>query len=111
MGGRITIVMHTNLHRDCLIMTIEDTGNGIPEENLVRIFDPFFTTKNKELNGVSGTGLGLSVSYGIIENHGGQILVQSVVGQGTVFTIELPISSLARTVEEVPVSENNESVA
>ncbi len=111
MGGRITIVMHTDLHRDCLIMTIEDTGNGIPEENLVRIFDPFFTTKNKELNGVSGTGLGLSVSYGIIENHGGQILVQSVVGQGTVFTIELPISSLARTVEEVPVSEDNESVA
>jgi len=97
LGGRMTIIMRTDLKRDRLITTIEDTGQGIAEENLGRIFDPFFTTKNQDLNGVAGTGLGLSVSYGIVENHGGQILVQSSVGQGSVFTVELPISSLLRT--------------
>ena len=97
----MTIVMRTDLKRDRLITTIEDTGQGIAEENLGRIFDPFFTTKNQELNGVAGTGLGLSVSYGIIENHGGKILVQSSVGNGTVFTVELPISSLLRTDDDL----------
>jgi len=101
MGGRMTVVMRTDLERELIITTIEDTGQGIPEENLVRIFDPFFTTKNQELDGVAGTGLGLSVSYGIIENHGGQITVQSIVGHGTVFTIELPIASLMRTDEGI----------
>lgn len=111
MGGRLTIVMRADLNRDLLITTIEDTGHGIPEENLGRIFDPFFTTKNQELNGVAGTGLGLSVSYGIIHNHGGQIKVESVVDHGTVFTVELPIASLLRTAEEVPISEDKASTA
>jgi two-component system NtrC family sensor kinase len=84
--------MRTDPQRELLITSIEDTGQGISEENLGRIFDPFFTTKNQELNGVAGTGLGLSVSYGIIQNHGGQIKVRSVVDQGTVFTIELPVA-------------------
>ncbi len=96
MGGRMTIVMRTDLERDLIITTIEDTGQGISEENLGRIFDPFFTTKNQELNGIAGTGLGLSVSYGIIENHGGRITAQSAVGHGTVFTVELPIASIMR---------------
>ncbi len=100
MGGCVTIVMRADLERDLIITTIEDTGQGISEENLGRIFDPFFTTKNQELDGVAGTGLGLSVSYGIIENHGGQITVQSVVDHGTVFTVELPIASLMRTDKE-----------
>jgi two-component system NtrC family sensor kinase len=100
VGGCMTIVMRTDLERDLIITTIEDTGQGISEENLGRIFDPFFTTKNQELDGVAGTGLGLSVSYGIIENHGGQITVQSVVDHGTVFTVELPIASLMHTGEE-----------
>jgi two-component system NtrC family sensor kinase len=65
---------------------VEDTGQGIPEENIGRIFDPFFSTK-----GARGTGLGLSVSYGIIEGHGGTIEVQSKVGEGTVFTITIPV--------------------
>ncbi|MDT8443136.1 MAG: ATP-binding protein [Desulfuromonadales bacterium] len=107
MGGRMTIGMRRDLKRDLLITTIEDTGHGISEENLGRIFDPFFTTKNQELNGVSGTGLGLSVSYGIIHNHGGQITVQSVLGQGTVFTVELPISSLKRTEDVTSTSTND----
>jgi len=107
MGGRMTIAMRADLKRNLIITTIEDTGQGIPEENLGRIFDPFFTTKNQELGGVAGTGLGLSVSYGIIENHGGQITVQSVVGHGTVFTVELPIVSLMRTDEGTSLLEGN----
>ena len=62
-----------------------DTGKGIPPEFLPHIFDPFFSTK-----GDGGTGLGLSVSYGIIKNHKGDIRVESKVGVGTTFTIELP---------------------
>jgi len=67
-------------------ITVKDTGMGIPPENLRRIFDPFFTTKGDE-----GTGLGLSVSYGIIARHHGKIEVDSQVGEGTTFTITLPI--------------------
>jgi len=63
-----------------------DTGNGIPKENLTKIFDPFFSTK-----GQKGTGLGLSVIWGIIDNHGGKITVESEVGEGTSFTINLPV--------------------
>ncbi len=109
MGGRMTIVMRTDLQQDLFITTIEDTGHGIPEENMGRIFDPFFTTKNQELNGVAGTGLGLSVSYGIIQNHGGQITVQSTPGHGTVFNVELPISSLMRKADDTILPENTVS--
>lgn len=108
-GGRMTVMMRTDTKQDLFITTIEDTGHGISEENLGRIFDPFFTTKNQELNGVAGTGLGLSVSYGIIHNHGGQIKVESNPGRGTVFTVELPISSLIRTAEDSALPEANAS--
>ena len=77
-------------------ITISDTGHGIEKKNLARIFDPFFTTKPTG----EGTGLGLSVSYGIIKNHGGDVLVESEVGKGTTFTILLPlISSISRTTD------------
>jgi signal transduction histidine kinase len=66
-----------------------DDGKGIPEENLGRIFDPFFTTKDVG----KGTGLGLSICYGLVEEHGGTISVSSKFGEGTIFTIELPIVS------------------
>jgi signal transduction histidine kinase len=65
-----------------------DTGHGIPEAEINRIFDPFFTTKAS----TNGTGLGLSLSYGIIQNHGGAIRVESQVNKGTTFTIRLPFS-------------------
>jgi two-component system NtrC family sensor kinase len=67
-------------------ISVQDTGIGIPSENLSRIFDPFFTTKPEG----EGTGLGLSVSYGIISNHSGRIEVESVPGEGTTFTLLLP---------------------
>jgi signal transduction histidine kinase len=67
-------------------ITVRDTGCGISEEHLPYIFDPFFTTKNIGV----GTGLGLSVSYGIIKKHGGRITVESTPGKGSTFTIVLP---------------------
>jgi two-component system NtrC family sensor kinase len=67
---------------------ISDNGCGIPEANLKRIFDPFFTTKEVG----RGTGLGLSVSYGIIKAHNGTIKVESVVGRGSTFRVQLPTS-------------------
>ena len=66
---------------------VTDTGAGIAQENLTRIFEPFFTTKPIG----SGTGLGLSLAYGIVNNHNGEISVRSVVGKGTQFTIYLPV--------------------
>jgi two-component system NtrC family sensor kinase len=74
--------------RECdgVELTITDTGHGIAVENLRRIFDPFFTTRDVG----EGTGLGLSICYGIIRDHGGQITVDSSVGQGTTFTLLLP---------------------
>ena len=84
-GGRIDITLHK---RDGGVVsaTIADNGRGIPEENLKQIFDPFYTTKKEY-----GTGLGLSITYGIVEKLGGKISVESEVGQGTSFTITLPV--------------------
>jgi signal transduction histidine kinase len=67
------------------VVTVADTGEGIPEENLDRIFDPFFTTKK------GGTGLGLSICYNIVKSHGGDIEVKSRVGQGTTILVSLPL--------------------
>ncbi len=70
------------------MIEVQYTGCGIQPHVLSRIFDPFFTTK-----GVGeGTGLGLSVSLGIVERHGGRILVESEVGQGSLFTVSLPLA-------------------
>lgn len=68
---------------------VADTGYGIEKKNLPRIFDPFFTTKPTG----EGTGLGLSVSYGIVKSHGGEVLVESEPGKGTLFTVLLPVVS------------------
>ncbi|OGV95493.1 MAG: hypothetical protein A3I04_04245 [Nitrospinae bacterium RIFCSPLOWO2_02_FULL_39_110] len=81
--------------KDNLVVTISDTGIGIPQDNISRIFDPFFTTKDVGI----GTGLGLSVSYGIIEKLGGRIEVQSTPNNGAVFTITIPKKYSEETVE------------
>ncbi|MEO6775390.1 MAG: ATP-binding protein [Kofleriaceae bacterium] len=72
-------------------ITVEDEGQGIAEADLPRIFDPFFTTKDVG----EGTGLGLSVSYGIVQDHGGSIEVSSVVGRGSSFVVLLPVADRA----------------
>jgi len=73
-------------------VTVADTGSGIAQEHIQRIYDPFFTTKSKPKTGHSGgTGLGLSVTYGIIQEHAGKIRVSSQPGQGTTFIMEFPL--------------------
>jgi two-component system NtrC family sensor kinase len=84
-GG--TVSVDTALDSDgFVVLTVADTGSGIPAANLERIFDPFFTTKPVG----QGTGLGLSICYGIVDKLGGRIGVESEVGAGTTFTIHLP---------------------
>ena len=84
-GGTLTITSRLSADRESAEVHFADTGVGIPRENIHKLFDPFFTTKS------AGTGLGLAVSYGIIQQHGGKIEVKSEVGRGAVFTVELPL--------------------
>lgn len=92
-GGRIAIVLSVPDPSEVRI-AITDNGCGISPENMKRIFEPFFSTKPKQ-----GTGLGLSITYGLVKKLGGMIEVQSQVGQGTTFTITLPVA-LAEKEEE-----------
>lgn len=88
MEGRGKITLKTYVQNQCVCVDVTDTGSGIPPENLKKIFDPFFTTKPVG----QGTGLGLSICYEIVKNHGGNIKVISKVGEGTTFTVLLPLS-------------------
>ncbi len=83
-GGTLTVA--TSDDGENIIIEITDTGTGIKEEHMEKIFDSFFTTKGE----VKGVGLGLSVCYGFIKDHGGDIVVKSQVGTGTTFVITLP---------------------
>jgi signal transduction histidine kinase len=91
IGESGTIRLSTEYNRSTKQVTIKiaDTGYGIENKNISRIFDPFFTTKPTG----EGTGLGLSVSYGIIKNHGGNIFVESEPGKGTTVTVVLTAAS------------------
>jgi len=82
--GEITIRTYADAARTCVVCEIQDNGIGIPAQDLSKIFEPFFSTKPK------GTGLGLAVSYGIIQKHRGHIDVASAPGKGTTFKIEFP---------------------
>jgi two-component system NtrC family sensor kinase len=86
-GGELTIRSTHDRGREEVLVLIKDTGVGIPPENLERIFDAFFTTKKE----VKGVGLGLSICYGFIREHGGRIDVDSRPGRGTTFKIFLPV--------------------
>src|SRR2546428_1391643 len=91
-GGMLEV--RTAAHNGYVEIEITDTGIGIPRENLIRIFDPFFTTKSSG----RGTGLGLSVSYGIIKEHAGKIDVRSTPGKGTSFRVEFPVAVAGKAV-------------
>jgi PAS domain S-box-containing protein len=99
MHGRGTLTTKTYPARDGkhIIIELTDTGEGIPEDILPRIFDPFFTTKKVG----EGTGLGLSMSYGIVREHNGNIEVDTIAGTGTTFRVVLPIEY-----NEAPAHEN-----
>ncbi len=86
-GGRLRVATLYNSHVEALVT---DSGSGIAPEHLKRIYDPFFTTKNRP-GDKRGTGLGLSVSYGIIQEHAGKIHVESAIGSGTTFHLEFPL--------------------
>ncbi|MEW5910758.1 MAG: HAMP domain-containing sensor histidine kinase, partial [Thermodesulfobacteriota bacterium] len=86
-SGLISISARTDNYAGEAVITVEDTGMGIPEKNYGMIFDPFFTTKEVGV----GTGLGLSIVYGILQKHHGSISVESKVGEGTRFIIRLPL--------------------
>ena len=88
-GGRLRVATLANGHVEAIVA---DSGSGIAPENLKRIYAPFFTTKTMPKPGERrGTGLGLSVSYGIIQEHAGKIHVESAVGAGTTFHLEFPL--------------------
>ena len=86
-GGVIRVSTSLDDRRREILITISDTGEGIPDDMIDKIFDPFFTTK------ADGNGLGLAITHGIVEQHGGTIDVQSKVGEGTIFTIRLPMEN------------------
>ncbi len=85
--GRLILKTYTNTANNHIAIEMTDDGPGIPEQHLTRIFDPFFTTKEVG----RGTGLGLSLSYGIVKEHAGNIYAHSRLGEGSTFVIELPV--------------------
>jgi two-component system, NtrC family, sensor kinase len=92
-GGWLTVT--TRVDGSHVVAEIADTGSGIPSEQMARIYDPFFTTKSIG----RGTGLGLSITYGIVREHDGTIECESAVGQGTRFTLTLPLAALSERVK------------
>src|SRR6056297_503047 len=86
-GGVLTIMTRMDNENNSIVISFNDTGEGIPEDKLNEIFDPFFTTKETG----KGTGLGLAVTYGVVDRHNGKISVESKSGEGSTFTIVLPV--------------------
>ncbi len=95
-SGKVTI--ETKPDDETVVLEVSDTGDGIPKEIESKIFDPFFTTKGEG----KGVGLGLSVVYGIIDAHGGDIEVKSAVGKGTTFKVTLPVKRVPVAVAQFP---------
>lgn len=97
-GGTLTVSTHCLKAEDAVEIRVSDTGPGIPEDVLPHIFEPFFSTKQKE---GAGAGLGLSVVYGIVQRHGGEIKVDTKPGAGTTFVIKIPKHSRSAEAPEV----------
>jgi two-component system, NtrC family, sensor kinase len=103
-GGQLDIAVDRR-SEDQVCVTITDNGHGIPEEDIKRIFEPFFSTRDQH----AGTGLGLSITYGLVAEMGGDIMVESQVGQGTRFTVSVPLKhdlDIPGTIDDDP--ENND---
>ena len=83
-----TVTISVKQEDENVVIKFSDTGEGIKKEDIRKVFEPFFTTKPVG----QGTGLGMSITYRVIKNHNGEILVDSEVGKGTTFTIKLPIN-------------------
>ena len=90
-NGQLALRAAVEQENESIVIEIEDNGAGISHDTLKNIFDPFFTTKSTG----EGTGLGLYVSYGIIQEHGGRIEVLSDVGKGAVFRLRFPLINIA----------------
>jgi signal transduction histidine kinase len=106
-GGRIALEAHPG-HHGGLVITVTDTGEGIPAEHLASIFDRFYKVDSARGAGISGSGLGLSIVKATVERHGGRITVESEPGKGTTFKIELPTNAdgeeaVHRPAEPTPV--------
>lgn len=92
-GGRLIVRLELDAETNMVDLTVRDFGSGIEPEKLQRIFDPFFSTKSgPDETGKGGTGLGLATCRDIVEAHGGRIRVESSLGQGTSFTIKIPVA-------------------
>ena len=105
-GGMLTLRLEHHPQDQMVAMIIRDAGTGIAQEKLQRIFDPFFSTKSgPDASGKGGTGLGLSSCREIIEAHQGRIRVASTVGQGTQFTILLPVAVKSEPTSTTPSSQ------
>ena len=92
MNGEGEIWVHTEPKGNDILITIKDSGQGIPPDVLPHIFEPFYTTKDVG----QGIGLGLSISHKVIEDHGGSIEVESSPGEGSTFSICLPTEGLEK---------------
>jgi signal transduction histidine kinase len=88
VGG--TVALRTHRHRDEITIEVSDTGKGIPAHELPRLFDRFFRSESARAEGEAGFGLGLSIAENIVDSMGGSISVDSVAGEGTVFTVVIP---------------------
>lgn len=95
-GGVLNIETSHSTKENNIVIRFKDSGIGIPKQNIPKLFEPFFTTKKKS----KGVGLGLSVAYGIVKEHGGDIYVSSKEGNGTTFKISFPLKHLAGTTDQ-----------
>jgi two-component system cell cycle sensor histidine kinase/response regulator CckA len=91
-GGEVAVSVGLSDSGDLAVLRVKDTGSGIPQETLKDIFTPFYTTKQLG----KGSGMGLSIVYGVVKMHAGDITVDSEVGKGTTFHVRIPVGDKAR---------------